>query len=106
MKAMNSTTGTVHYAHFDGEGIVQDCGIKHNQILFLHPVADDTEVTCGKCHAPKPAKKITVRRTFGSGEWTLAELREIAKDLGIQGRTSKTGDELLSLITPIRSHVH
>ncbi len=107
MKALNMTTGTTHYAHSDGTGLVQNCGIKANQTFFLTEVLDSTPVTCRKCTKPEPKKstKTTERKTFGEGGWSLTELREMAKDLGVTRRTVKSGEELLSEISAVLPHV-
>jgi hypothetical protein len=103
-KGQSYTTGTVHYARTDGHGLVQTCGIKANQIAYL--AATDAEVTCRKCQAsaPRTTPKATApeRRTYGRQEWTITDLRDVAKELGIQGRTRKSGDELLAEIVAIR----
>lgn len=103
-KGQSYTTGTVHYVRHDGYGLVQTCGIKANQIAYL--AETDAEITCRKCQAntPRTVAKATApeRKTFGRQEWTLTDLRQVAKELNIQGRTRKTGDELLSEIVAIQ----
>lgn len=98
-KGINSRTGTVHYAKSDGTQLVQTCGIKANQHAYLSPVSDDTEVTCRKCIARTPrAKKVVERKMFGRQEWSMTELRDMAKHFEITGRTSMTGEELLTAV--------
>lgn len=81
-KAINGYTGTVHYAHADSNNmLIQNCGMRSNQTLFLDAVSDDTLVTCRKCVVPaKAAPKaagatkispamVKVLKVLASGEW-------------------------------------
>src|SRR5690242_10093523 len=106
-KGQSHTTGTVHYAIADktyGE-LVQVCGMNRNrsrggQVAFLFPT--DADVTCRKCQgrteAPRETQAAPERKTFGRQEWTITDLRQVAAELKIAGRTRMTGDELLAKI--------
>lgn len=100
LKGQSYTTGTVHYAKLDSHGqLVQVCGIKANQMCYLAPT--EADLTCKKCNAETAAKAPKVSReskTYGRQEWTITDLREVAKELGIKGRTTKDGETLLAEI--------
>jgi len=107
-KGSNGTTGTIHYARHDGRGLVQVCGVRASQRLYLDPEAETVEVTCRKCVAPKAASKpraTATPQTYGRFNLTITDLREVAKDLKIPGRTRKSGDELLAEIIALRPHM-
>lgn len=109
LKGINSLTGTVHYAKVDSYGfLVQTCGIKANQTVYLSEPTTDVEITCRKCVA-KPAKverKPQERKEYGRQGYSITEIREMAKLLGIKGRTSKSGEELLKEITAKAPHIN
>lgn len=105
-KGQNSYTGTVHYAKVDTASgqLVQVCGIKANQTVYLSPLVTDTAITCRKCEGrtPKAAPKAQAeRKTYGRQEWTITDLREVAKELKIAGRTTKDGNALLAEIVEL-----
>ncbi len=99
MNGINYTTGTVHYAKLDNYGgLVQACGIRASQTVYLD--ATDAEVTCRKCVKPvAKAKRATPSNArFGRQEFTISELRSVAKDMGIKGYTKMDGNALLAEI--------
>jgi hypothetical protein len=52
VKGASYTTGMVHLAKPTGpQGqLTQACGMSRRQLAYLHPVSDDTPVTCKRCN--------------------------------------------------------
>jgi hypothetical protein len=99
MIGMQDRTGTTHLVHSDGHGLVQNCGMARSQHLYLTEMPEGTEVTCRKCAAAEirrsNAKPIREPVTYGN-DWTITDLRQIAKDIKLPGRTTMTGDQLFT----------
>lgn len=71
-RGVNDITGTVHNAKTDGTGLVQRCGIKHDQTLYLTATTD--ALTCKRCAATNrtTAAKTTTRTARASGTGSTA----------------------------------
>lgn len=109
IKGQSLTTGTVHYARTDNYGgLVQRCGIKANQHAYLDRVAADTPVTCRRsgctaaaAEAAQPATRPTPQEwNIGRCSFNITELRELASDKQIPGRSKMTGAELAAALAP------
>lgn len=60
-RGVNDITGTVHDAKSDGTGLVQRCGIKRDQTLYL--TATDEALTCKRCAVRNRTARTATART-------------------------------------------